>query len=49
MTVQELESKMSIDEFIEWAIYSQIQSDRQKQAMNKNGSNNARNPVNRKR
>lgn len=49
MTVQELESKMSVEEFIEWAIYSQIQSDRQKQAMRKNGANNARNPVNSKR
>jgi hypothetical protein len=49
MTVENLESAMSVDEFLEWSVYTQIQADRQKQAMKKNGNNTARNPPNRKR
>lgn len=37
MTVADLEAKMSVDEFREWAVYVQIESERQKEAM-KNGN-----------
>jgi len=40
---------MSVDEFMEWSVYIQIQNDRQKQAMKKNGNQQSRNPLNRKR
>jgi hypothetical protein len=40
---------MSLDEFLEWAVYVELQSERQKQAMKKNGANQARNPAHRKR
>jgi len=43
--VQEIEAEMSVDEFLEWSIYVQIQNDRQKQAM-KNG-NQGRNQIKR--
>jgi hypothetical protein len=46
-TVEQIEAEMSVDEFIEWSVYVQIQSDRQKQAMKKNGNSKARNPINR--
>jgi len=39
MTVQQLEHEMSVDEFIEWSIYHQIDSERQKRAMKRNGNN----------
>jgi hypothetical protein len=46
MTVERLEAEMSADEFIEWSVYHQIESERQKRAM-KDGSNKARNAPNR--
>jgi hypothetical protein len=40
---------MSVDEFLEWAVYAELQHERQKQAMKKHGANPARNPPHRKR
>jgi hypothetical protein len=39
--VEQIEAEMSIDEFLEWSVYVRIQSDRQKQAMKKNGRQKA--------
>jgi hypothetical protein len=47
--VEQIEAEMSVDEFLEWAVYAELQHERQKQAMKKNGANQTRNTVNRKR
>ena len=41
MTVERLEADMSADEFIEWSVYHQIESERQKRAM-RDANNKAR-------
>lgn len=40
MTVEKLEAEMSVDEFIEWSVYHNIEADRQRRAM-KNGNHKA--------